>query len=325
MMQNARRRTIDLFTPASTMYICARTLTPWASFCEVDFYWMKNRIAISILKRCRISRLLCLATIVAASGLHAQQSVPSQRAADLADGKAPFASSCVSCHGLDGRGTERGPDIASRKEVQSLSDAALVKIVSEGVTGTGMPPFRSLGKTRIESIVGYLRTLQGRGEQARMPGNPAEGKPLFFGKAECSTCHTVQGSGGFIGSDLSNYAANRSAEEIRRAVSSGPVPPNRANTRVVVTNRNGTKLSGVVRNEDNFSLQLQTLEGAFYSVSKAECRIESSTEPIMPADYGSRLTKKEIDDLVSYLLDVSRKSTEVPKPAGHRKSVEESE
>src|SRR4030081_2551948 len=37
-------------------------------------------------------------------------------------GEEIFASSCAGCHGLDGRGGERAPNIAGRPAVQQLSD-----------------------------------------------------------------------------------------------------------------------------------------------------------------------------------------------------------
>lgn len=271
---------------------------------------------------------LCLCVTLAAIGLQAQAPQPSGKTSAASEARNRFATSCANCHGLDGRGTERGPDIAARREVQRLSDAALHRIVSEGVAGTGMPPFRALGKARVESIVGYLRTLQGKGADQRLPGNPSDGKTLFYGKAECSRCHVMQGEGGFIGTDLTNYAATRSAEEVLRSVVAPAAPPSRANTVVVVTKRDGTKLSGVARNEDNFSLQLQTLDGGFFSLSKAECQVEHTSQPIMPLDYGSRLTAKELGHLVSYLMDVARpssRSSPTKAPARHRKAPEESE
>lgn len=246
--------------------------------------------------------------LVAVVCLHPQLGRSSAHAASASEGRNTFAARCANCHGLDGRGTERGPDIAARKEVQRLPGSALLRIVQEGVPGTGMPPFRALGKTRIESVVAYLRILQGKGVDARLPGDPTEGKTLFFSKAECSTCHLIQGggAGGFIGADLTNFATNRSVDEIRKAILDVGVPATRANTLATVTLRDGTKLNGLVRNEDNFSLQLQTMEGAFYSLSKAECQIEYSSQRVMPTDYGSRLTPKELDHLASYLIDVAR-------------------
>src|SRR2546430_4190654 len=90
--------------------------------------------------------------------------------ATLLEGKQIFASSCAACHGLDGRGGERAPDIATRRETQRLPDLKLARVVNAGVPGTGMPSFHSLGPFKIQSVVSYLRMLQGGGKSANLPG-----------------------------------------------------------------------------------------------------------------------------------------------------------
>src|SRR5262249_4258140 len=141
-----------------------------------------------------------------------------------------------------------------------------------------------------------------------LPGSPEAGKSLFFGKAACSNCHMATGTGGFIGSDLSAYARGKSAKEIQGAVTNPLFGRGKV---VVVTTADGAQFSGIVRNEDNFSLQLQTTDGSFHFFEKSGLRnIERRSEPLMPTDYESRLTPKEMNDIVSYLLQLSRSATQ---------------
>ena len=56
-----------------------------------------------------------------------------------------FESVCATCHGLDGRGGERGPNVATRAEVQQLSDADTLRILQAGIPAAGMPAFSALG------------------------------------------------------------------------------------------------------------------------------------------------------------------------------------
>jgi cytochrome c oxidase cbb3-type subunit 3 len=239
----------------------------------------------------------------------------------IQQGRQVFESSCAACHGLDGRGGERGPDIATKQKVQARSDAELVHIVENGVLGTGMPSFESLGSIRIKSLILYVRTLQGRAASAQLPGNPEKGKALFFGKAECSECHMARGAGGFIGSDLSVYARARSVEELRRAIAMPNANQGARGETVVVTTRDGQKYSGIARNEDNFSLQLQTLDGTFHLFLKSELEhLERQPESLMPSDYGSKLSQRELDDLVSFLLSTA--NAREAQSARRRKSGE---
>src|ERR1700687_2579881 len=133
-------------------------------------------------------------------------------------GKQIFTTTCAACHGLDGRGGERGPDISRRREVQRVPDKALLQIVREGVPATGMPAFGSLGAARIQAVARYLRSLQGQTGAADVSGDPKHGKALFFGPSGCSQCHMIKGEGGFIGSDLSSYANPQSGVDIRSAI-----------------------------------------------------------------------------------------------------------
>src|SRR5690242_5974998 len=103
-----------------------------------------------------------------------------------ASGTQLFSAYCASCHGLDGHGGERAPDIARNGKLQKASDVEISKIIRQGVPGTGMPGFGGLGEVMIQSLLRHLRALQGMDSASRMPGSPEAGKALFFGKAGCS-------------------------------------------------------------------------------------------------------------------------------------------
>jgi len=229
-------------------------------------------------------------------------------------GRQTFASRCASCHGLDGRGGARAPNIAESPKVRRLSDAQILHIIENGIPCAGMPAFRSLASSDTKAVVTYLRTLQGTKRTVSLPGNPDRGETIFFGKAACSSCHMVAGKGGFIASDLSAYAGTRALEQIRSAITS-PTPGDDQRARMVtLTTRSGEKLVGRMRNEDNFSLQLQALDGAFYFVAKADLEgLEYNSQTLMPSDYGSTLSLDELNDVVSYLMSVASAGASEPE------------
>src|SRR6185437_14290575 len=169
------------------------------------------------------------------------------------------------------------------------------RIIRGGVPGTGMPAFRSLSDDQVKAVVRYLRSLQGQGATSEVSGDPKHGRAIFFGE------------GGLIASDLSSYASTPSADDIRDAITD----PNRnldpRKRPVAVTTADGKTLTGVVRNEDNFSLQLQTTDGALHLFARDELQsIEYQPRSLMPDDYASRLSRQELDDLVSYLVSIAR-------------------
>jgi len=247
-----------------------------------------------------------------------------QKSANDSDalGKQIWAGNCAGCHGLDGRGGERGPNIATNPEIAGLTDEELSHVVRDGSPNMAMPALgRTLSATEIVAVVKHLRTLQGDQHATALPGDPKAGRALFYGKAECSSCHMVEGIGGFLGPDLSDFASTRAPEEIRNAIIH-PEPDPRAKTATVYT-RDGAKYLGIIRNEDNFSLQLQTTDGAFHLFDRTEIeRVEVRKQSLMPADYGTRLSPAELNDVMSFLMATSR-GREAKKQGGEHKTWEE--
>jgi cytochrome c oxidase cbb3-type subunit 3 len=252
---------------------------------------------------------------------HSHQEASRPAAESLADGRQFFETRCAGCHGMDGRGGERAPDIATDVKVQRRSDVHLTEIIHNGIPAAGMPAFPVLDGATTKSLIAYLRFLQGKTGAAKLPGDPAEGKALFFGKAKCSECHMVNGAGGFLGSDLSGYSRTRSADEIRQAIVK-PDNTRRSDVVTVAVTRDQRTYSGVMRNEDNFSLQLQTPDGGFHLFLKSElASFTRQSDSLMPPDYGSALSQKEIDDLISFLISVGGK----PDPTAKKAFVEDEE
>jgi cytochrome c oxidase cbb3-type subunit III len=304
---------------------------------------MKRVFQSNILCRNRGYGGLILAAVVCGSGMVAggfvaafaqdAASLPAAKANTvdaprLAEARKTFTGICAACHGTDGHGGERGPDIAPRA-VAGRSDERLFRTVKNGISETGMPNFAYLGDEKIEAIVAYLRELQGNSAPLPMPGNPGSGEKLFQGEARCAQCHMAEGLGGFIADDLSAFAAGLSPADIRRAILSPPRNERRrgregsAGDKVMVTLADGSSLNGVLRNEDNFSLQIQSEDGAFHLVQKADVAKVKATEPGEGhAEFGKSLTAKQMDDLVSYLMKVAEQE-ELKSPK--KKSPQEEE
>lgn len=217
-------------------------------------------------------------------------------------GQQIFSSTCAGCHGLDGKGSERAPNLAAGA-VQQLSDREIFRIVKDGIPGTAMPAFHTLGDGELHALVIYLRALQGRGPAVASSGNPSRGKALFFGAAKCSACHLAEGKGGFIARDLSDYGSSHSPGEILHRIQAPESDEQVGNRLATVITRDGRKYSGMVRNEDNFSLQLQSMDGTFHLFTKPDLQqVEYGTQPLMPANYGVVLSREQLNDIVSYLI-----------------------
>lgn len=257
--------------------------------------------------RMRASRLANLGIIFISLVAHGQKTSgkPSTGNSPLsARGAQIFASTCAGCHGFDGKGTQRAPNIATNPVVQKLSQKDLTEIVLNGVPGTGMPSFRSLGAGSIRAVAEYVHSIEDKGVPGPLPGDPKRGEAIFFGKGECSNCHMAGGRGGFIAPELTTYGQMHSAEEIKTAITN-PAERETAKSTVSVVTANGNEYKGMVRNEDNFSLQLQLIDGTFRFFSKTDLKSLHPAPSIMPADYSSTLTAVELNDIASYLLSLA--------------------
>lgn len=253
-----------------------------------------------------------------------------------------FNRNCSACHGSDGKGSDRGADLATAQKVISLSDADLVKIVHDG-TSAGMPPFALLGDPGITAVVAYLRTLQGVTPggtvRAALPlsapvvanGNSANGRDLFFGKAQCSSCHMVAGEGGVLGPDMTGYATRHQPAAIQQSIVSPGAAPAPAQGRrggggggfgfggggvlakdVEIVTRSGQKLIGVVRNEDNLNIAMITEDGRYHFLDRSSVASETTLKTLMPVDYNARLTPTEINDIVTFLVTASKSAPVEP-------------
>ena len=241
--------------------------------------------------------------VAPALGQHAKNGSPAARRPG--NGDKTFATRCAGCHGLDGRGGDRAPSIAVGR-VQGLSDLEIFNIIQHGITGTGMPSFHSLTEADIKSVVVYLRILQGTKKTVDLPGDPERGKTLVLGTAGCSGCHMIAGQGGFIASDLSGYARTHSVAETRSSITNPNSNGDRSARAATVTTSDGEKYVGRIRNEDNFSLQLQAMDGTFHFFAKPDLRsVEFSSQSLMPTNYASTLSSDELNGVISYMMRVA--------------------
>src|SRR5262245_51458198 len=80
----------------------------------------------------------------------------------------------------------------------------------------------------------------------------ADGEAIFFGKANCSSCHEINGRGGIVGPDLS-AAGTRTPEALRAKI----LTPNAAGGGrgaaaplvIVAKQKDGREIQGVRRSE----------------------------------------------------------------------------
>ena len=239
-------------------------------------------------------------------------------------GKFEFRINCAFCHGLGAHGGGRGPDLTRAHKRHGDSDADLFQNISQGIPGTVMPANGTNGQgvgmtdEEIWQIIAYLRSVQVQAP-AKPVGNAAHGKELFYGDANCSSCHMVAGKGGRLGPDLTAVGTARTVESLVESVRN---PSQRLawgltestkefaqeyETVAVVTSE-GKQIKGVTLNEDQFSLQMMDTTEQIHLFEKSQLRsIQKSRKSLMPSYDGGILPDHDLDDIVAYLLSVSTK------------------
>ena len=77
-----------------------------------------------------------------------------------------FEVQCAACHGNDGRGAERGPDIVSPQRAAERSLDELQRIIRSGVPAGGMPP-TTMSADEIGHVARHVRALAASAQQPR--------------------------------------------------------------------------------------------------------------------------------------------------------------
>lgn len=255
---------------------------------------MSGRTAATLLVGCIVIAAIC---VLSSAGAQTPQKP---------DGAQAFAEYCAGCHGADGKGGDKAASIATTLSVLSRSDAELIRIIEDGTT-QGMPPFAQIGDENVSAVVRYLRVLErqraSEDTEPAVTGDVSKGRALYFGSAGCSACHMIRGEGGFIAPDLTPYARTHSPDAILQAITNPEGAPSRSARVVDVTLRAGQTLTGVLRYEDSFNLTIQTQDGRYHFLNQSELRdVHYTGRSLMPRDYASRISSKELIDLVSFLV-----------------------
>jgi alcohol dehydrogenase (cytochrome c) len=218
----------------------------------------------------------------------------------IAEGRVMFRLECSYCHGVNARGGDRGPDLTTGRWVHGDSDDALFTTISEGVSGTEMPA-NDLRDDEIWSIVSYLRSLNvAPAEPVR--GNARAGEELFFGEGTCSKCHVVNGRGGRLGPDLSRIGAARPPASLAENIRVPAKDVLAGYETVVAITKNDTRIVGVRRNEDTFTVQLMDQDEKLHLLSKDDLREVSYPNVSLMPDYPEALlSESRLQDLIAYL------------------------
>src|SRR2546430_7307077 len=94
-----------------------------------------------------------LAALVLFAQVHPGEYAP----ADIAYGARLYDAQCTTCHGANGDSVG-GVDLKSGKFRNAVTDQDLVRVVTQGVPGTGMQAFK-FDAAEVAGILAFLRNM----------------------------------------------------------------------------------------------------------------------------------------------------------------------
>lgn len=236
--------------------------------------------------------------ILSLSVVAAQAQLPKD-AASLAAGKKLYEYHCAFCHGRGDDGF--AANLVNPHLPHVPTDSSLFNVVKNGIPGTDMAASLGMSDKEIWQVAAFVRTL-GRSAAQKVPGDPAKGAAAF--RTRCSGCHMVNGSGGRMGPDLSDIGAKRSPANLRTSIldANASIVPGWAMARVTLAD--GSRVSGVKINEDQFSIMVREGSGKIHHIAKADARqIDVDSKSSMPS-YQGVIPDDEVADLVAYLFSL---------------------
>src|SRR5579862_3154962 len=239
-------------------------------------------------------------------------------------GEYQFRINCALCHGLGAKGGGRGPDLTRVVKKHTHNDADMFQIISNGIAGTAMPANGTNGQgvgmtdEEIWQIITYIRSQEAKAS-AKSAGDAVHGKQLFYGDANCSVCHMVEGKGGRFGPNLTSVGGSRTREALIESVRN----PSRRLAwglteatkefpqeyeSVTVVTADGKKIRGVTLNEDSFSVQIMDTSEQIHLLQKDKLKSFQKTRQSEMPKYGPDiLSDKDLEDIVTYLTSVGAK------------------
>jgi putative heme-binding domain-containing protein len=238
--------------------------------------------------------VVCLSTSLVTSA----QSLPPGK------GQQEFKRMCNSCHNV------------STATNQRKNAADWTSVVNDMVTrgAQGSP-------ADVENVVAYLSanfgldklpavvaaptsstTSQAPGGQSALLGTGAVSKAKEMIKANgCLSCHRVDKAGSYLAPDLSEIGAHRSAEQLRKSITSPNKEVLPENRTVRLVTREGKPVTGKILNQDGLSVQLIDSTTQLRSFQRAELREFTIVDQNPMPSYADKMRAEDLDLLTRYL------------------------
>jgi putative heme-binding domain-containing protein len=217
----------------------------------------------------------------------------------LREGAALFQTHCTYCHGAQGQGG-RGSDLTTGQYKYGGTGTGLYATIRNGIRGTDMPAVR-ITDQEVWKIVAFVKKLGSVSIGGRASGDASAGKRIFEGKGACMACHSIGRDGGNLGPDSSDVGRRRDLKYLEESLISPEADVAARYRRIEVVTKSGQSVTGIRPNKDDVSVQVRDQQDALRSFLKDNLREIRRDKPALMPSYVATLSRKEIDDVISYL------------------------
>ena len=221
-------------------------------------------------------------------------------------GKKTYAAECLSCHGSQARGTDKGPNlIRSVLVLHDRNGSDLGPFLKKGHRGTASAGFteaqiQDLAHFVHQRVYETLRSSPTFDVQNVLTGDREAGLKYFNGDGKCNTCHSATGDPAGIGS---RYDAPTLQQRFvfPRAGRGRGAPAGKPVT-VSVTRPSGATVTGVLVTMDDFTISLRDASGEYHSWKRTPGLHIVKNDPYAAhIELLDKMSDQNMHDVVAYL------------------------
>jgi len=228
-------------------------------------------------------------------------------------GHQAFVANCAFCHGSDGRGSERAPDLIRSELVNRDEQGELIgQVVTKGRAEKGMPAFPNLAD-QAKDIANFLHdNVQAAANRFGykildiVTGDAKRGEAYFKGAGGCAQCHSVTGDlagvGGKYKPDVLQALMIYPGPNILSLMGINLRHIDNPPVHVTATLKSGETVSGIAVHVGEFDISLHDESGAYRSFPRdAAAKIDVQDPLEAHSRLQGKITDREVHDLLAYL------------------------
>jgi len=229
-------------------------------------------------------------------------------------GRTVWVAECITCHGTQARGTDRGPNLTrSTVLLRDRYGSELGPYVKKHTLQSGRPG-TTLTDTQLQDLSHFLHQrlneilAKGIGffkPDGVLTGDATAGAAFVNGEGKCTTCHTATAG------NLSGIGGRYTPVDLQQRflfpsrTGRGGVANPRAAVTVTVTPASGAAVSGVLVQMDDFDVTLRDAGGVTRTFHRTPSLKVTKTDPLHAHHLLlETITDKQMHDVVAYLASL---------------------